>query len=177
MTDFSKFVRKTFVSVPGGPRKNEGFYVRGLAMEDVSKILQVHGAALNALYLERVVASGGSMETASIAALGMAALETVPEAAIAAIAMAADAEDQYGDIRRLPLPVQAAALEALLALTFHTEEDLGNFVGAVLRGSESVQKVLSLVLRTETSTVGSEESENPSAFSFPPATAMPPGTR
>jgi len=157
--DFSSFIPEAFVQVPG-KEPGTGFRVHGLSMEDVSKILRLHGAALNAIYLEKIVASDMAPESMNLAALGRAVLETVPEAVAGAIALAADAEDQYGSIRRLPIPVQTDALEKVLRLTFHTEDDLGNFVGAVLRGSESVQRVLNSVLnpapKTGPSEVGSE---------------------
>lgn len=157
--DFASFVQTEFVPVPG--KEGQGFPVRGLSADDLSKMFRLHGAALNALYLERIVASEGDPEAMSVNALGRALLETAPEAAAAAIALAADAEEQYGYVRKLPLPVQVDALAKIAALTFHSEEDLGNFVRTVLLGGQTVQKVLASLTKAGPSTPGSEAFAKP----------------
>ena len=56
------------------------------------------------------------------------------------------------------IAAQMDAIEKVLKLTFYTEDELGNLIGAVLRGSESVQRVLNKALPAALSDNGSGES-------------------
>ncbi len=134
------------------------FTVRGLSLPDLSHIMRLHGTALEAIYLENVVRAGDEAPEMSISSIGTAVLQSAPEAVALAIALAADEPNLVGVARKLPIAAQMDAIEKVLKLTFYTEDELGNLIGAVLRGSESVQRVLSKALPNALSEGGSEAS-------------------
>ncbi len=134
------------------------FTVRGLSLPDLSHIMRLHGTALEAIYLENIVRNEETTDSFSMASIGNAVIQSAPEAVALAIALATDEPDHLAVARKLPIAAQAEAIEKILALTFYTEDELGNLIGAVLRGSESVQRVLSKALPAAVSESGSEES-------------------
>ena len=134
------------------------FEIRGLSLPDVSQIMRMHGAALEAIYLENIVKSEKGTDDMTIASIGTAVLQSAPEAVASAIALAADEPGMVGKVRKLPIAAQTDAIEKVLKLTFYSEEELGNLIGTVLRGSESVQRVLNQALPTALSAPGTEVS-------------------
>jgi hypothetical protein len=134
------------------------FTVRGLSLPDLSHIMRMHGTALEAIYLENIVKADDKTDSFSMASIGNAVIQSAPEAVALAIALAADEPNLITLARKLPVAAQADAIEKILALTFYTEDALGNLIGTVLRGSESVQRVLSRALPEAVSGPGSEES-------------------
>lgn len=141
------------VKGPGGE-----FTVRGLSLSDVSNLLRLHGEALEGVYLEKIVNSEDDPEAFNMAALARAVMEAAPMAVAQAIAQAADEPDLASTVGRMPIPVQMDAIEKVLALTFHTEDDVKNVVGAVLRGSSAVQRILQGFASGTPSETGSEVS-------------------
>lgn len=125
------------IQLPGGE-----FTVRGLSLSDISNLLRLHGEALEGVYLESIVNSDDDPEAFNMAALARTVMQAAPMAIAQAIAQAADEPDTADMVARLPIPVQMDAIEKVLALTFHTEDDVKNVVGAVLRGSGAVQRLL-----------------------------------
>lgn len=126
------------IKVPGGG----DFTVRGLSMIDVSAILKLHGAALETIYLERIVLGSEDPENFNMAALGRAVMQAAPLAMAQAIAQASGEPDQAKKVASLPLPFQVEAMERILALTFVSEEAAKNFLGTVIRGSDMVHRLL-----------------------------------
>lgn len=140
------------IKVPGGGE----FTVRGLSMTDLSAIMRLHGAALETVYLERIVQGSEDPENFNMAALGRAVMEAAPLAVAQAIAQAAGEPDEAKTVARLPFPFQVEAIEAILALTFASEEAGKNFLGTVLRGSDMVHRLLPELPDLATSGPGSE---------------------
>ncbi len=143
------------IKVPGGG----DFTVRGLSMTDVSAILKLHGAALEVVYLERIVRGSEDPENFNMAALGRAVMEAAPLAVAQAIAQAAGEPDEANKVASLPLPVQVEAMDKILALTFDSSEAVKNFLGTVIRGSDMVQRLLPELPDLVTSGPGQEDSD------------------
>lgn len=153
------------IQIPGGG----SFAVRGLAVADISSLFRHHGETLNRVYVDRIEA-----DDFDLAAVARELITTAPLAVAELIALAADEPETWKTVLRLPLPVQIRALEAIAALTFESEADVKNFVEAVIRGSQAVQKVVTALTAPSPDGFGESEGKSPSAS--PTGTPVPADT-
>ena len=97
--------------------------VRGLSLDDVSLLIRSHLADLQRLY---DMLNGGDVADAFKLLITdgfiLKLLTDFPELAARMIAVAADEPGATANARRLPLPLQIMAIQAIMRLTF---EDVG----------------------------------------------------
>lgn len=107
--------------------------VRGLNLPDIAKLVEAHTNTCIELYDKFVGRDPDSFSAADAATLGRELILKFPAICSDVIAIAADAEDQLADIKKLPPDVQVASLEKIANLTFAMQGGLGNFVEIVTR--------------------------------------------
>lgn len=114
---------------------SDGDYVevRGLALPDISALVDAHTATAVELFDKFTGRDADSFTDNDAGTLARELLIKFPAISTHVIALAADAVDQYDNIALLPPDVQVAALEKIAALTFQMQGGLGNFVETVLR--------------------------------------------
>ncbi len=132
------------IDLPNG----ESFVVRGLSLEDITVLLRTHYDTAAALFDKYV---GEAAQTAADAALPEAdfglgdmrsvvldALQAAPGMIADVIARAADAPDDAPHVRRFPLGVQVAAVEAVIRLTLEAEGGMGKLIETVNKLTSSL---------------------------------------
>ncbi len=112
------------VSFPGG-----SFAVRGLSLEDVTKLLAAHGPLMEQFFAKY----SGAPESTSALEVGMGLINQAPLLVANIIALAADEEHLVERVRKLPIATQQDALEKIARLTFDASGGPGKFVEAVIR--------------------------------------------
>lgn len=107
--------------------------VRGLALPDISALVDAHADTAVEIFNKFTGRDADAFTEGDAATLARELLLKFPAVSSHAIALAADAVDQYDAICLLPPDVQISALEKIGKLTFQMQGGLGNFVETVLR--------------------------------------------
>jgi len=123
------------IDTPHGPLS-----VRGLSLDDVTRLVRRHRAITAALY-DQMTTGGIALDDHTI--LGGVIMDQAPDLAAEIIALAAGDGDEASIIiaKRLPFPIQLEVLEAVGNQTFSTEagtKKVVETVGKVLRAMSGV---------------------------------------
>jgi len=115
------------------PYGKTSFAVRGLSTEDVAHILPRYGS--DVVMLLGGVLAGQQVDTSTLPTMLKTVVTETPGLVAEVIARAADdpSPKGVGRARKLPLPVQIAALTAIYYNTFTSESELKNFVGIIVK--------------------------------------------
>lgn len=116
------------------------FAVRGLSLDDLSFIVQRHGAKLNVLFQNFTEA--GELTVEGVADFALPLLNAAPEIAAELIACASGDSEDAGVAATLPFPVQLEALEKLAELTFNVSGGPKKLVETVLRMAKGTTGLL-----------------------------------
>lgn len=123
------------VKFPGGD-----IAVRGLSLDDLSFIVQRHGAKLNVLFTS--FTEKGELTVEGVADFALPLLQAAPEIASELIACASGDPADAGIAATLPFPVQLEALEKLAELTFNVSGGPKKLVETVLRMAKGTTGLL-----------------------------------
>ena len=123
------------VKFPGGD-----IAVRGLSLDDLSFIVQRHGAKLNVLF--KSFTEGGELTVEGVANFALPLLNAAPEIAAELIACASGDPEDAHIAADLPFPVQLEALEKLAELTFNVSGGPKKLVETVLRMAKGTTGLL-----------------------------------
>lgn len=110
------------------------FHVRGLSLDDVSRLVNHHLPDLEALF--ELVASSDKIDFDNLRPLVVPIIQQAPGLAANLIALAADEPDEAQRAATLPFPVQVDTLVKIGDLTFHE-------VGGVGKAMETITALLS----------------------------------
>jgi len=121
-----------------GDRPAQFITVRGIALEDIMKLVMLHGPDLVKLFdkLTTATTEKGKADFSDGAQVVLAAAEQAPELLADIIVLATDSvktSDAHNIARRLPLPVQVRAVEEIARLTFEEHGGLGEFLETITR--------------------------------------------
>lgn len=119
------------LSIGGG----ETISVRGLALNDISRLISHHLPDIEALF--DLFASGAPVNDQQMQTLIMGVISDAPGFAANLIALAADEPDAAPNAELIPFPVQVDLLMKIADLTFRE-------VGGVKKGMESIAALLNL---------------------------------
>jgi len=137
------------IQLPG----DDSFVVRGLALRDISALLQLHYDTAEKLFDKYVTAEATSIALAAspdvevpafAASIGgtraviMDALKTAPRMIADLIACAADEPDATENILRLPTGIQVSAVEGIIRLTLEAEGGLEKMLETVTKLTTSL---------------------------------------
>ncbi|HRJ64404.1 hypothetical protein [uncultured Brevundimonas sp.] len=115
------------------------FDVRGIAFEDITRLVNKHGPVCVMIYTKFQQTKGEiGLRPESVGQLLSMAMGQFPEAVAELIAMAAGEPDMAAKVQRLPIGVQLDAIEKIIALTFSGEADVKKLVETVTRMAEGV---------------------------------------
>lgn len=140
LSDLEFETRNILVRRQRGVEGEEGFKpaahltVRGLSSEDVLRVVKIHGGAIAALF-DAVQSQKIELNLDNTATLASLMLDQAPDIVADIIVVASDSTDVLADFERakkLPMPTQLSALEAVAELTF-VDQTPGEFLGAVIR--------------------------------------------
>lgn len=108
--------------------------VRGLSSEDVLRLVKIHGGAIAAIF-NAVQQQKIELNLENTSALASLMLDQAPDIVADTLVVASDSQDVLKDFeiaKKLPMPTQLAALEAIATMTF-VDQTPGEFLGAVIR--------------------------------------------
>lgn len=114
--------------------------IRGLSVADIGAILHEHANTLDKLYQEHIV--GESENPPEIDVLVRALMTEAPQAVASIIAHANDEPDSAETVLSMPGMDQIKLLIAVAQLTFHSEEELGKVVEALIGGMRSITNTI-----------------------------------
>jgi len=118
---------------------NNSFDVRGIAFEDITRLVNKHGPVCVMIYTKFQDAKGKhGLRPETVGQLLSMAMGQFPEAVAELIALAADEPDMTAKVQKLPIGVQLDAIEKIIALTFSGEADVKKLVETVTRMAEGV---------------------------------------
>lgn len=117
------------------------FAVRGLSLDDITFLVQRHGAGLQAAFAQ-MMASDGELSTDTVAAFALPFLQSAPEIAAEVIACASGDKDAADVAAALPFPVQIEALEQIARLTFEASGGPKKLVELVIRLAQAMTGLL-----------------------------------
>ena len=136
MTGLSAFKPKTEnVEFSGGK-----FAVRGLALEDISVLMQSHYDSMSALFDQYVGEAalrkvdqdtGGHLDLGNVQGVALEALKIAPALLGDTIARAADEHENPHYARLLPIGVQIDAIGKIVNLTLEAEGGMEKLVGTI----------------------------------------------
>ena len=135
------------VGLPGG----DSFAVRGLSLQDITKLMSQHGNEMEAFFQKYA-----GNPNASPLSVGMDLLDTAPVLLNKMIAMAADRPHLADKVAKLPLTVQQEAIEHIAQLTFDAAGGPKKFIEAVVR---LIKGVNNLMPESQPSKIGSQASD------------------
>lgn len=115
------------VDLPGG----DTITVRGLALEDITTLVNRYGGPVQALFTKYSGATDIALD--DLGQIGGNILTSAPELAGLIIALGADEPDAQPNAMKLPFPVQIDALEKIGKLTFDTAGGPKKVVETVIR--------------------------------------------
>ena len=115
------------------------FDVRGIAFEDITRLVNKHGPVCVLIYSKFTEAkTKHGLRPETVGQLLTLAMGQFPEAVAELIALAADEPDMTAKVQRLPIGVQLDAIEKVISLTFSGEADVKKLVETVTRMAEGV---------------------------------------
>lgn len=112
--------------------RGQNFEVRGIAMPDVMMAVKDYGPQLATLFAK---VQSGELETTDVRGAVVELAQELPDVIAAIIALAADAytPERVAVFRKLPVPVQAEAIEAVFHETFASEADVKKLMESLNR--------------------------------------------
>lgn len=134
---FAALIVRRDIKGPGGK-----FSVRGLSADDVFALYRRHTGEL-AAWFEKLGSGEARVSLNATTMLAGTLLDTAPLIAAEIIAAGTEAgadDETIADIRKLPLSVQASALEAIGELTFTQEMPPKKLLEIVVRMSRSLSE-------------------------------------
>ena len=140
LIDLDVETRDILVRKQRGVEGEEGFKpaayltVRGLSSEDILRLVKIHGGAIAAIF-DAVQKQKIELHLDNTATLASLMLDQAPDIVADLLVVASDSTDVLADFERakkLPMPTQLAALEAVAELTF-VDQTPGEFLAAVVR--------------------------------------------
>ena len=117
------------------------FAVRGLSLDDISFLVQRHGAKLQDLF-SQFVANAGELTTESAVGFAVPLMKEAPGIAAELIACASGDPEDAEIAAQLPFPVQLDALEKLATLTFESGGGPKKLVETVIRAAQGTTGLL-----------------------------------
>lgn len=124
------------VQTPGG-----SFSVRGLSLEDLTYILQIHSVEV-AHVVRTLESKKDGVDRSLISEMAVGLIESSPAVAAEIIANAADAPDQVAKVRKLPFTTQLDALEKIGDLTFEAYGGPKKVLEVVIRLAKGTTNLL-----------------------------------
>lgn len=124
------------VEVSGG----QTITLRGLSVNDLAGILHENANTLDALYKEHIVSE--SEDVPDMDVLIRALMTEAPQAVGSIIAHANDEPEMADVVTQMSGMDQIKMLLAVGRLTFHSEEELGNVVTALIQGMRAVTQTM-----------------------------------
>lgn len=131
------------ITIPSGGE----FAVRGLSLDDITSLVQLHYGPLAALF-DKYIAEGvanavtDSASDENVTAVVMDLARQAPRLIADVICHAADERDAQASVSLLPIGVQVATIEAVLRLTLEAEGGLEKLAATVMRlGSNLTEAV------------------------------------
>jgi len=121
------------VGLPGG----DSFAVRGLSLQDITKLMSQHGNEMEAFFQKYA-----GNPSASPLSVGMDLIDTAPMLLNKMIAMAADRPHLTDKVAKLPLTVQQEAIEKIAQLTFDAAGGPKKFIEAVVRLIKGINNLM-----------------------------------
>jgi hypothetical protein len=117
------------------------FTVRGISVEDISRLVLKHGPVCVLVYTKFTEAKGlQGLRPETLGQLLTSVMSEFPEAIADLIATAADEHDQAAKVQKLPMGIQFDAIEKIIRLTFSGEADIKKLVETVTRMAEGVKR-------------------------------------
>ena len=107
--------------------------VRGLALPDIVQLVECHTETVTGLFDRFTGRDPNSFTEEEAGSLALNLASAFPGIAAHVIALGADAIDEIDTINKLPIDVQAEALEAISNLTFAMQGGVKNFAETVTR--------------------------------------------
>ena len=140
--------------------------LRGLSVEDLTTLAATLGPQMAMLFSSAMKQAHDAqdnpedLENFDISLAIVSALKDVPELVAACIALASDdyTEETVSLARRLPVPDQVAAIEAIFALTFRSESEVKKLMESVSHAVEKLALTLTEA-RLPLSRIGIGDSE------------------
>ncbi len=108
--------------------------VGGISFHTLAQLFNQHGPTLALIYGQFVEAKGAQLTPQSFANILRVAMTDFSEVVHSGIAIACGEPDGAKTVARLPLPIQAELLEAVVELTFQSEADVKKLIEIVTRG-------------------------------------------
>lgn len=113
--------------------KGGDFEVRGLALDDVAVLMRSHLSDLNALMdIYSSTAANDGIKTNAMAKYALKLVKEAPGLVANLIALAADEPNEVDAFRRLSMPIQLRAIEAIGTLTFEESGGPKNFIESLI---------------------------------------------
>lgn len=146
----------------------EGFEVRGMSFDDVSRIVVKHAAVAAGLFTQFMArAEGQEAAQIDLKAVGRDLIADAPAVVVDIILLAGDSDITEGKqpsadrvtVRSLPIPVQMDALDKIGRLTFTSEETLGKMLEMVIGTMDSAMRAGQSLNRPSLNGGGSSASE------------------
>jgi hypothetical protein len=148
--------------------KDASISVRGLALYDISNLIRLRSAEIEAFFNRYMSEAShahenGDPKYAKTAATKLSGdlLISAPDLAADIIAFASDEPQLAYAARRLPFPIQIEALEAISELTFIEEDSLKKALTVIIKFMGATTNLMSDI---NASKIGSILSENGSAL-------------
>lgn len=125
--------------------EGQSFEVRGISLFDIMRVLGDYGPQM-ALAFGKITARepGTRLDNAEVRERISALAKEFPDLLAAAIALASDdySKDAMTIAKQLPMAAQIAAVEAIFALTFRSEAEVGKLVESLVRAMASTTEAL-----------------------------------
>lgn len=149
---------------------SNSFVVRGLNLEDISFLVQVHKNDVDSVVsmFQGKLGKDASPEGVAKAvqkngdAMIVELIQRFPLLIANVIAVASDEPDQWDNASKLPVPVQIEAILAVAKLTFNDVDGFKKFVGNVSAVLQSVAKQKPLMTATKSTGTSDSGETHPS---------------
>lgn len=120
------------------PFGDDSFYVRGVNLNDILRLMLDHAPAVNRVYglaMAEISKPGKGVTESAVRDIAMKAMQEFPDFVFTLIAYAADdtSKTAIENARALPLTTQMEALLAVLHLSLKTESDLKKLAAVVMQ--------------------------------------------
>lgn len=122
--------------------KGGSFDVRGLALDDVAQLVRNHLPDLDAMISLFQSTTNPDQAAAEMMHHAVKLMQEAPGLAANMIALAGDQPDEVDNVRRMPMPVQLRAIEAIGRLTFEEAGGPKNFFASLKNLFQRVKPAL-----------------------------------
>lgn len=151
--------RKIVVRPAKDDKPEVALTVRGISAEDVMRLVQIHGPAMSKLF-NQITSKEVAIDLDNTARIATVLLNQAPDIVADLLLIATDEMDVnkgFEVAKRLPIPVQLNALEAIAELTFIDGGSVGEMIGTVtkmLAGTNGLVKNLAGLPASKASQAG-----------------------